>query len=47
MMVHPNEAKVLQFVGKYVGTVRDPGLGDAMRKSGCLREFGGLDDAKD
>ncbi|MCH9693019.1 MAG: SPFH domain-containing protein [Gammaproteobacteria bacterium] len=26
MMVHPNEAKVLQLFGKYVGTVRDPGL---------------------
>ncbi len=25
-MVHPNEAKVLQLFGKYVGTVRDPGL---------------------
>jgi len=26
MMVHPNEAKVMQLFGKYVGTVRDPGL---------------------
>lgn len=26
MMVHPNEAKVLQLFGKYVGTARDPGL---------------------
>ena len=26
MMVHPNEAKVLQLFGKYVGTVHDPGL---------------------
>lgn len=26
MMVHPNEAKVLQLFGKYVGTVREPGL---------------------
>lgn len=25
-MVHPNEAKVLQLFGKYVGTVKDPGL---------------------
>jgi len=25
-MVHPNEAKVLQLFGKYVGTCRDPGL---------------------
>lgn len=25
-MVHPNEAKVLQLFGKYVGTVREPGL---------------------
>ena len=25
-MVHPNEAKVLQLFGKYVGTVEDPGL---------------------
>lgn len=25
-MVHPNESKVLQLFGKYVGTVRDPGL---------------------
>ena len=25
-MVHPNEAKVLQLFGKYVGTVHDPGL---------------------
>lgn len=25
-MVNPNEAKVLQLFGKYVGTVRDPGL---------------------
>jgi regulator of protease activity HflC (stomatin/prohibitin superfamily) len=25
-MVHPNEAKVLQLFGKYVGTARDPGL---------------------
>lgn len=25
-IVHPNEAKVLQLFGKYVGTVRDPGL---------------------
>ncbi|MCH7893425.1 MAG: SPFH domain-containing protein [Proteobacteria bacterium] len=25
-MVHPNEAKVLQLFGKYVGTSRDPGL---------------------
>ena len=25
-MVHPNEAKVLQLFGKYVGTVVDPGL---------------------
>ncbi|NQV87541.1 MAG: SPFH domain-containing protein, partial [Woeseiaceae bacterium] len=24
--VHPNEAKVLQLFGKYVGTARDPGL---------------------
>ncbi len=24
--VHPNEAKVLQFFGRYVGTVREPGL---------------------
>jgi hypothetical protein len=46
-MVHPNEAKVLQLFGKYVGTLRDPGLRDTMRKSGCLREFGGLDAAKD
>lgn len=26
MMVHPNEAKVLQLFGKYVGTAHDPGL---------------------
>lgn len=26
MMVHPNEAKVLQLFGKYVGTVHNPGL---------------------
>ena len=26
MMVHPNEAKVLQLFGKYVGTAREPGL---------------------
>ncbi len=26
MMVHPNEAKVLQLFGKYVGTTREPGL---------------------
>lgn len=26
MMVHPNEAKVLQLFGKYVGTTRAPGL---------------------
>lgn len=26
MMVHPNEAKVLQLFGKYVGTVHEPGL---------------------
>ncbi len=25
-MIHPNEAKVLQLFGKYVGTVREPGL---------------------
>ena len=25
-MVHPNEAKVLQLFGQYVGTCRDPGL---------------------
>ncbi len=25
-MVHPNKAKVLQFFGKYAGTVHDPGL---------------------
>ena len=25
-MVHPNQAKVLQLFGKYVGTVHDPGL---------------------
>ena len=25
-MVHPNEARVLQLFGAYVGTVRDPGL---------------------
>jgi regulator of protease activity HflC (stomatin/prohibitin superfamily) len=25
-IVHPNEAKVLQLFGKYVGTVREPGL---------------------
>ncbi|MCH7509109.1 MAG: SPFH domain-containing protein [Proteobacteria bacterium] len=25
-MVHPNEAKVMQLFGKYVGTCRDPGL---------------------
>ena len=25
-MVHPNEAKVLQLFGKYVGTAKDPGL---------------------
>ena len=25
-MVNPNEAKVLQLFGKYVGTVREPGL---------------------
>ena len=25
-IVNPNEAKVLQFFGRYVGTVRDPGL---------------------
>ncbi len=25
-MVHPNEAKVLQLFGQYVGTVHDPGL---------------------
>ena len=25
-MVHPNEAKVLQLFGKYVGTAREPGL---------------------
>ena len=25
-VVHPNEAKVLQLFGRYVGTVRDPGL---------------------
>jgi len=25
-MVHPNEAKVLQLFGRYVGTARDPGL---------------------
>jgi len=25
-MVHPNEAKVLQLFGQYVGTARDPGL---------------------
>ena len=25
-LVHPNEAKVLQLFGKYVGTARDPGL---------------------
>jgi len=25
-MVHPNEAKVLQLFGRYVGTSRDPGL---------------------
>lgn len=25
-LVHPNEAKVLQLFGKYVGTVREPGL---------------------
>ena len=25
-MVHPNDAKVLQLFGKYVGTARDPGL---------------------
>ena len=25
-MVHPNEAKVLQLFGKYVGTCHDPGL---------------------
>lgn len=25
-MIHPNEAKVLQLFGKYVGTARDPGL---------------------
>ncbi|MDH4046627.1 MAG: SPFH domain-containing protein [Gammaproteobacteria bacterium] len=25
-MVHPNEAKVLQLFGSYVGTARDPGL---------------------
>ncbi len=25
-MVHPNQAKVLQLFGKYVGTVRQPGL---------------------
>lgn len=26
MMVHPNEAKVLQLFGKYVGTTHEPGL---------------------
>lgn len=26
MMVHPNEAKVLQLFGKYVGTAHEPGL---------------------
>ena len=26
MMVHPNEAKVLQLFGKYAGTAHDPGL---------------------
>lgn len=26
VMVHPNEAKVMQLFGKYAGTVRDPGL---------------------
>jgi regulator of protease activity HflC (stomatin/prohibitin superfamily) len=26
LMVNPNEAKVLQLFGKYVGTVREPGL---------------------
>ena len=26
LMVHPNEAKVLQLFGKYVGTAHDPGL---------------------
>jgi regulator of protease activity HflC (stomatin/prohibitin superfamily) len=26
IMVHPNEARVLQLFGKYVGTARDPGL---------------------
>ncbi len=26
MMVHPNEAKVLQLFGKYAGTTHDPGL---------------------
>ena len=25
-MVHPNEAKVLQLFGKYVGTTHEPGL---------------------
>ncbi|HFB64381.1 MAG TPA: SPFH domain-containing protein [Aeromonadales bacterium] len=25
-MVHPNEAKVLQLFGKYIGTVKEPGL---------------------
>ncbi len=25
-MIHPNEAKVLQLFGKYVGTAREPGL---------------------
>ncbi len=25
-LVHPNEAKVLQLFGKYIGTVHDPGL---------------------
>ena len=25
-MVHPNEARVLQLFGKYVGTCHDPGL---------------------
>ncbi len=26
LMVHPNEAKVLQLFGKYVGTAHEPGL---------------------
>ena len=42
-MIHPNEAKVLQLFGKYVGTAHEPGLRWAnpfLRE--CLRKAGRL-----